>query len=125
MDDIELTGETEEEHLDRLDQVLQRIQNHGLRLQKTKCEFMQDREYLGHIIDNDGLHPVPSKVKAITEAPAPINVNELRSYLGMVQCYARFLPNLATELSPLHQLLKDSFPDNKETPDISTSSDAL
>ena len=111
MDDIELTGETQEEHLDRLDQVLQRLHNHGLRLQKTKCEFMKDRvEYLGHIIDKDGLHPVPSKVKAITEAPAPTNVNELRSYLGMVQYYARFLPNLATELSPLHQLLKDKTP---------------
>ena len=111
MDDIELTGETQEEHLDRLDQVLQRLHNHGLRLQKTKCEFMKDRvEYLGHIIDKDGLHPVPSKVKAITEAPAPTNVNELRSYLGMVQYYARFLPNLATELSPLNQLLKDKTP---------------
>ena len=61
---------------------------------------MKDKvEYLGHIIDKDGLHPVPSKVKAITEAPAPTNVNELRPYLGMVQYYARFLPNLATELS--------------------------
>ena len=47
MDDIELTGETEEEHLDRLDQVLQRLQNHGLRLQKAKCAFTKDRvEYL-------------------------------------------------------------------------------
>ena len=64
----------------------------------------------GHIVDKDGLHPVPSKVKAITEAPAPTNVNELRSYLGMVQYHAKFLPNLATELSPLHQLLKDKTP---------------
>ena len=47
MDDNELTGETEEEHLDRLDQVLQRLQNHGLRLQKAKCAFTKDRvEYL-------------------------------------------------------------------------------
>ena len=61
MNDIELTGETEEEHFDRLDEVLHRLQNHGLRLQKAKCEFMKDRvEYLGHIIDKDGFHPVPS-----------------------------------------------------------------
>ena len=111
MDDIELTGATEEQHLERLDQVLQRLQDHGLRLQKNKCEFMKDRvEYLGHVIDKDGIHPLPSKVQAITEAPAPTNVSELRSYLGMVQYYARFLPSLATILSPLHQLLKDKTP---------------
>ena len=111
MDDIELTGETEKEHFDRFDQVLQRLQNHGLRLEKAKCEFMKDRvEYLGYIIDKDGLHPVPSKVTAITEAPAPTSVNELRSYSGMVQHDVKFLPNLATEPSPLHQLLKDKTP---------------
>ena len=111
MDDIELTGEMEEEHLDRFDQLLQRLQNHGLRLEKARCEFMKDRvENLGHINDKDGLHPVPSKVKAITEAPVPTNVNELRSYLGMVQYHANFLPKLTTELSPLHQLLKDKTP---------------
>ena len=103
MDDIELMGEMEEEHLDRFDQVLQRLQNHGLRLGKAKCEFMKDRvEYLGHIVDKDGLHTVPSKVKAVTEAPAPTNVNKLRSYLGMVQYHAKFLHNLATEPSPPH-----------------------
>ena len=111
IDDIELTGETEEEHLHRLDQVLERLEEHGLRLQKSKCDFMKDSvEYLGHIIDKDGLHPLPGKVKAISEAPAPTNVNELRSFLGMVQYYSRFLPNLATELSPLHHLLKDRTP---------------
>ena len=69
MDDIELTGATAEEHLDRLDQVLQRLQEHGLRLQKSKCEFLKDRvEYLGHIIDKDGLLPVLEKVRAITDS---------------------------------------------------------
>ena len=55
MDDIELPGATAEEHLDRLDQVPQRLEEHGLRLQKSKCEFLKERvEYLGHIIDKDG-----------------------------------------------------------------------
>ena len=111
MDNIELTGATVEEHLDRLDQVLQQLEEHGLRLRKSKCEFLKDRvEYLGHIIDKDGLHPVPEKVRAITDAPAPSNVSELRSYLGMLQYYVRFLPNLSSELSPLHDLLKDKTP---------------
>ena len=111
MDNIELTGATVEEHLDRLDKVLQRLEEHGLRLQKSKCEFLKDRvEYLGHIIDMDGLHPVLEKVRAITDAPAPSNVSELRSYLGMLQYCVRFLPNLSSELSPLHDLLKDKTP---------------
>ena len=46
-------------------------------------------------------------MRAITDAPAPSNVSELRSYLGMLQYYARFLPSLSSELSPLHDLLKD------------------
>ena len=102
MDDIELTGATQEEPLDRLDQELQRLEEHGLRLQKSKCEFFKDRvEYLGHIIDKDGLHSVPEKVRAITDAPAPSNVSELRSYLGMLQYYARFPPSHSSEVSPL------------------------
>ena len=52
---------------------------------------------------------MPEKVRAITDTPAPSNVSELRSYLGMLQ-YARFLPNLSSELSPLHDLLKDKTP---------------
>ena len=101
MDDIELTGATAEEHLDRLGQVLQRLEEHGLRLQKSRCEFLKDRvEYLGHIIDKDGLHPVPEKVRAITDAPAPSNVSELRSYLGMLQYYARFLPQSLIRTEP-------------------------
>ena len=91
--------------MDRLDQVLQRLEENGLRLQKSKCEFLKDRvEYLGHIIDKDGLHPVLEKVRA------PSNVSELRFYLGMLQYYARFLPSLSSELSPLHDLLKDKTP---------------
>ena len=62
MDDIELTGATVEEHLDRLDQVLQRLEEHGLRLRKSKCEFLKDRvEYLGHIIRQGRTTPCAGK----------------------------------------------------------------
>ena len=88
-----------------LDQVLQWLEEHGLRLQKSKCKFLKDQvEYLGHIIDKDRLHSVLEKVRALS------NVSELRSCLGMLQFYARFLPNLSSELSPLHDLLKDKTP---------------
>ena len=57
-------------------------------------------------MDGDGLYPVQEKIDAIKNAPAPKDVGELRSFLGMVQYYSRFLPGLATTLAPLHQLLK-------------------
>ena len=55
------------------------------------------------------MHPTEEKVKAIKEAPRPKNVSELRAFLGIINYYGKFLPNLSTQLAPLHQLLqKDS-----------------
>ena len=67
---------------------------------------MPSVSYLGHQIDESGLHPLPHKVKAIREAPTPNNITELKSYLGLLTYYGKFLPNLSTHLAPLYQLLK-------------------
>lgn len=107
IDDIIVTGRTTEEHLDTLNQVLQRLEEYGLKASKEKCKFMQDHvEYCGHLISGEGLHQSPKKVEAIADMPPPENVTQLRSFLGMVQYYAKFLPNLAMCLEPLHMLLK-------------------
>ncbi|XP_038139940.1 uncharacterized protein K02A2.6-like [Cyprinodon tularosa] len=107
LDDILLTGEDEAEHLSTLDEVLRRLKEAGLRLHRRKCAFLRNEvEYLGHIINAEGLHPVQSKIKAIEEAPQPTTVTELKAYLGLLNYYNKFLPNLATHLAPLHQLLK-------------------
>ena len=57
------------------------------------------------MIDKDGLHPTQEKVHAIKEAPSPRNVEELRSFLGLINYYGKFLPNLTAKLSPLYVLL--------------------
>jgi len=107
IDDILISGPTIEEHLHTLDMVLARLAAAGLKLNKPKCFFLRPRiEYLGHIIDKDGLHPTEEKVRAIREAPKPQNVNELRSFFGIISYYSRFLPNLLTKLAPLYQLLQ-------------------
>ena len=59
-----------------------------------------------HIIDKDGLHPSKEKVRAIKEAPVPRNVTELKSFLGLLNYYSKFLPRLSTILSPLYLLLR-------------------
>ena len=69
--------------------------------------------YLGHKIDKidaQGLHPVPDKVRAVQEAPQPRNFTELKSYLGLLSYYSKFLPRLSTTLAPLYQLLRHNQP---------------
>ena len=63
-------------------------------------------EYLGHHISADGLRPTKSKVRAISDAPAPQDVSQLRSFLGLVNYYGKFLPHLSHTLAPLYRLLE-------------------
>ena len=107
LDDILITGSTEEEHLQHLDEVLTRLSKAGLTLKKSKCAYLlKSVEYLGHTISKEGLHTSDSKVRAVLEAPAPRDVSELRSFLGLVNYYGKFLPDLASELAPLYKLLQ-------------------
>ena len=107
LDDILVTGINEADHLQNLHVVLQALEEAGLTLKKSKCQFaVPSVEYLGHIIDATGLHPSESKVEAIRKAPTPTNVTELKSFLGLLSYYRKFLPDLATLLAPLHELLR-------------------
>ena len=111
LDDILVTGSNDEEHLSVLDEVLSRLEKAGLRLQRKKCQFMQTSvKYLGHVMDAHGLHPMPDKVQAIQDAPQPENVSQLKSYLGLLSYYRKFIPNLSTLLTPLYALLKKDVP---------------
>ena len=107
LDDIIVTGRSTDEHLQMLEEVLERLETHGLKANKAKCKFLQPSvTYCGHVIAADGLHQSKDKTVAVREMPNPTNVTQLRSFLGMAQYYSRFLPNLATLLEPLHLLLK-------------------
>ena len=107
LDDMLVFGATKEEHLRNLENVLKRLSEAGLVLNKKKCRFLENRiEYCGHVIDATGLHKSPKKIQAMVECPAPTNVTQVRAFLGLVNYYHKFLPNLATELHPLHELLK-------------------
>ena len=105
LDDLLVTGLTIQNYLANLDKVLSITATAGLKLNKDKC-VAKGFEYLGHMIDSNGLHPTKEKVRAIQEAPQPQNVAELRSFLGITDYYGKFLPNLSSRLAPLYQLLK-------------------
>ena len=105
LDDILITAKTQSLHLQRLDEVLSRLERYGIRLKLSKCRFMQDQiDYLGHTVSSEGLRPIVEKIAALKEAPTPTNVTELRSYLGLLKYYAKFLPDLSSLLAPLHAL---------------------
>ncbi|XP_076660799.1 uncharacterized protein LOC143364225 [Halictus rubicundus] len=97
LDNLYITGKTDEEHLNNLHKVCSRLQECGLRLNKEKCHFMKKKlEILGYVIDKDGLHKAKTKVNAMINAPQPKNSKELASFLGLVNFYARFLENRYT-----------------------------
>ena len=78
-----------------------------MQLKQEKCSFLQNAvEYLGYQIDANGVHTAPSKLQAIQRAPAPENVNQLRAFLGLLNYYGKFIPNLSTMIHPLNALLR-------------------
>ena len=107
IDDILISGKDQESHLQSLGEVFKRLEAHGIRLKQEKCEFLLSSvEYLGHQISQDGIQPLHSKVEPIVNAPVPKNVQELRSFLGLLNYYGKFIPSLATILHPLNSLLR-------------------
>ena len=106
LDDILVSGRNAEEHLQNLRQLLQRLHDKGMRCRLEKCVFAQPSvEYLGHQLSRNGIAKGP-KVDAVTKMPPPTNVSGLRSFLGQVQFYNKFLSNLSTVLEPLYRLTK-------------------
>jgi hypothetical protein len=111
IDDILVTAKSDSEHVERIKLVLERLEKYGIRAKKEKCSFMAESvSYLGHIINAEGVHPQDEKVTAVKEAKVPENVQELRQFLGMVNYYGKFLPNLSTTLAPLNNLLRQNTP---------------
>jgi hypothetical protein len=98
LDDVIVTGETKEEHLANLEVELEKLEKAGLKLNKKKCFFMEPQiEFLGHKIDAEGLHPTQKNIQAIKEAATPQNFSQLKSFLGMMNYYSRFLPNYQSD----------------------------
>ena len=107
LDDMIITGKNDAEHLNNLESVLSRLQQYQLKANLDKCQFFKDEiDYCGHKIDKNGIHKTEEKVKAVRDTPAPENVTQLRAFIGLVNYYHRFLPDLASTMRPLHQLLE-------------------
>jgi cleavage and polyadenylation specificity factor subunit 1 len=105
MDDVLVGSANMEQHLVQLRAVFQRLLDSGLLLRPDKCEFAKSSlDFLGHRVDATGLQPRPTTVRAVQDFPLPETPRRLRTFLGMMHYFHRFMPNAASELQPLHDL---------------------
>ena len=105
LDDIVVFANSLEEHRRRLELLLERLENAGIKIKPEKCKILPQRlELLGHIVTKDGISVDPRKIKVINEWPSPSNLHELRSFLGHAGYHQNFIPNYAELTAPLRRL---------------------
>lgn len=107
LDDIIVVTKTFQEHLNILRKIFQRLKAANVTLNPEKCCLCRaELRYLGYIVNHMGLRVDPSKVEAIINIPVPTNQKTVRQFCGTASWYRRFIPNFASRLYPLTQLLK-------------------
>ena len=106
MDDTVVFGDSTN-HDERLEAVIRRIHESGLKLNKSKCEFRKSEiKFLGMKISKNGISVDEEKLQAIQQLQPPKDVSELRSLLGVINFLCRFVPHIQDRLRPLNDLLK-------------------
>ena len=107
LDDIICGGNTQDEYLHRTRQVLSKLREYDFTVKINECKFLlPELKFLGKILDSNGQRPDPEKILAIEQLPPPENLNQLRSYLGAINWYRKFIPNMSSLQAPLDKLLK-------------------
>ncbi|MCO5553915.1 hypothetical protein L7F22_007441 [Adiantum nelumboides] len=105
--DVVIYSKSMEEHKKHLQIIFQALRDNKLFINQKKSEFfLQEIQYLGHIISKSGIHMDPSKLEVIKEWPNPRNLHELRSFIGMCAYYRRFIEKFSLIAGPLHDLTK-------------------
>lgn len=109
LDDIVVYSATWGEHQRHLGEVLQRIQRAGLTIHPKKCTIAQEEvKYLGHVLGRGVIRPQKDKVEAVQDCPRPQTKKDVRSFLGLVGWYRRFVPDFARRAAPLLDLTRKS-----------------
>lgn len=111
MDDAIAFSQDWASHLQHVDEMLQRIQEAGLKIAPNKCEFgCAQMVFLGTLIDKDGNRPDPAKIEAVASAPRPVDKHTVRAFYGLASYYRRWVKNFASIARPLSELLKKDAP---------------
>ena len=107
LDDIIIFSNNELEHLQHLETVFKRLQDAGLKLKESKCDFFRSQiHYLRHMLSAEGNQPLPEKLDSITNMPAPENQTEVKQFLGLVQYYCKLVPHFSDISRPLGKLMR-------------------
>lgn len=107
MDDIIVYSTSLQEHEDNLRSVFKKLQKANLKVQLDKCEFMhKEIAFLGHIISTEGVKPNPDKIKAIKNFPISTTEKQIKSFLGLLGYYRKFINNFAKITKPLTECLR-------------------
>ena len=106
LDDIIVFSKTVDQHLERLETVLGRLRQFGLKAQLEKCQFFKTEViHLGHKVSGEGIATDDSKIAVVRDWPSPVTVRDLRSFLGMASYYRRFVKGFASLAEPLHKVV--------------------
>ena len=107
MDDMISRSQTEEEHLDHLYKLFERLKKYKLRLNPNKCTFgVRYGKLIGFVVSNKGIEVDPAKVKVIQEMPVHHSEKEVSGFLGRLNYIARFISHLTATCEPIFKLLK-------------------
>lgn len=107
VDDILIASKNETEHLDHLNMLFSKLQEYGLCINVEKCQFGKSTiEFLGFMLSEDGIKPLPDRVKCILDFPQPTTLTQLRRFLGLFNFYRRCIPRAAHILAPLVKFLE-------------------
>ena len=107
IDDVLIASHTPQEHKEHLRLVLHRFELYGILINPPKCVLgVQELQFLGHRVNQLGVSPLPDQVQVIRDFPQPSTLRQLRTFLGLVNFYHRFIPKCAAILTPLNALLK-------------------
>lgn len=107
LDDVILISSSFDEHIKLLENVFGRLKSANLTINYDKCQFFRESlNYLGFVVDKNGLKTNPDKVEAMVNYPRPKNSTEVKRFLGLASWYRRFVPHFSTVVSPLNELLR-------------------
>ena len=105
LDDIIIFSKTEEEHLQHLEEIFECLMKAGLKLKLQKCSFFKKHiQYLGHLISDEEIQPLPEKLESIAKMPVPQTTKQVKQFLGLVGYYRKFVPCFSDIARPLTQL---------------------
>ena len=111
LDDVLIHSSTIQEHEQHLKTIFERFKSAGLTLRGGKCNIgVKEVKYLGHVFSEKGMEPDPQKTSAVRDWPTPVDVSNLRSFLGLASYYRRYIHQFAEIAGPLHHLTNKGVP---------------